>query len=46
MISKDTNNENIGTPGGPKSDKNISKSERIKKNNLLLMRLKKILYCN
>ena len=42
----DTNKENIGTSGGPNRDKKISKKDITRKNNLLLNRLKKILYCN
>ena len=42
----DANRENIGTLGGPNMDKKISKNDVIRKNNLLLNRLKKILCCN
>ena len=42
----DANRENIGTSGGPNRDKKISKNDMTRKNNLLLSRLKKILFCN
>ena len=42
----DANRENIGTLGGPNMDKKISKNDMIRKNNLLLNRLKKFLCCN
>ena len=42
----DANRENIGTLGGPNMDKKISKNDITRKNNLLLSRLRKNLYCN
>ena len=46
LMFNDANRENIGTLGGPNMDKKISKNDMTRKNNLLLNRLKKILYCN